>query len=214
MKTVTQRSLNVWGIRTLACLSLSVVSLTAPAKPEVPQQPAFGTLCADGVTVSSGSNASLTKVVNGVMIDDRTKLMWKRCPEGVVGDKCGGGPYTLFDWKSAQAYPSRVTFAGFQDWRLPTRKEMIDAITQGCGKIGYEHRLPFLVGLTNMPIWTSEQSQTNPEYAWISTIPIGSMYVEKSKKFSVRLVRDTARDVPTKTQALDIKKWLPNLLAK
>jgi hypothetical protein len=167
-----------------------VLSTSALALPPA-NAPAEGTLCPDGVTKRiRGARLSSPNLFakSEVMIDDRTNLMWKRCVEGFKGEQCFG-QIKLFNWKEAQAYPKTVSFEGYSDWRLPTTKEVLEVMTYGCGGLDKSANA-FPSNHSKHIVWSPEESSTNPEYAWISVLGSGSMYVEKSMKFPVRLVRN------------------------
>ena len=63
---------------------------------------------------------------DGTVLDPRTKLTWKKCPEGASwsGQRCTGAAFQI-DWFSAVKIAERSEFLGFKDWRLPTYKELV-----------------------------------------------------------------------------------------
>lgn len=82
---------------------------------------------------------------NGTISDTKTKLMWKKCSEGQRGNHCAGTAKT-YTWKGAVDRFRRVSFAGHNDWRIPTIKELrtliycsngtpqYQALDKGCNK--------------------------------------------------------------------------------
>ncbi len=60
---------------------------------------------------------------DGTVIDKRTGLMWLQCTVGLKwnGKNCEGEE-TKLHWQEAKQ--QKVTFAGYSDWRLPTRFEL------------------------------------------------------------------------------------------
>jgi len=64
-------------------------------------------------------------------------LMWKKCPEGTdfKGDVCSG-KYTRFSFSSAIDHAKTSTYAGFNDWRLPTFEELSSLVDCGEGARG------------------------------------------------------------------------------
>lgn len=60
-----------------------------------------------------------------VIRDVSTGLMWKRCPEGLTGNMCDSGEAEEINWQEAMLkYKSDVSYAGYNNWRLPTKNEL------------------------------------------------------------------------------------------
>jgi hypothetical protein len=57
-----------------------------------------------------------------VVLDEITGLMWQRIIDSGPGD--GGG----FVWPAARAHCEELSLAGFSDWRLPTRIELVSLV--------------------------------------------------------------------------------------
>ncbi|EIJ35707.1 DUF1566 domain-containing protein [Thiothrix nivea] len=61
---------------------------------------------------------------NGTVTDTQTGLMWKRCSEGQSGADCSGNP-AEYSWNAAMSkFGEGVSFAGYNDWRMPTIEEL------------------------------------------------------------------------------------------
>jgi hypothetical protein len=60
-------------------------------------------------------------IQNGTVYDQRTGLMWKQCPEGAAGIGCAAGEPQTFKLEDAKRRAREWRFAGYADWRLPTR---------------------------------------------------------------------------------------------
>ena len=54
---------------------------------------------------------------NGTVTDSNTGLMWQKAPAS-----------ERYDWTEAMSYAENLTFAGYNDWRLPTIKELYSLI--------------------------------------------------------------------------------------
>lgn len=89
----------------------------------------------------SASNAS-DKLVSGRYLDNgndtitdtQTKLMWKKCSEGRSGNACGGKAAT-YTWDDAMSrFKSGVSFADYNDWRMPTKDELKTLVYCSNGK--------------------------------------------------------------------------------
>ncbi len=63
--------------------------------------------------------------------DTQTKLMWKKCAEGLSGSNCATGSATTMNWQSALALDGS-TFAGKSDWRLPNVEELRSLVAYNC----------------------------------------------------------------------------------
>lgn len=149
--------------------------------------------------------------------DTKTNLLWKMCSEGQKGMNCAGKP-KVFLWNSPsiimrmKIYFSSKSFAGYNDWRVPTVKEIqsliycsngvYDKKYGGCGgsnSKGIYPRIPKinLSVFPNIGIYQGNIGTSSP-YASAS---LGSYYVDfgdfhadgadgKLSHVYVRLVRD------------------------
>ena len=71
---------------------------------------------------------------NGTVADQNPGLMWKKCLEGQMGAKCFGTAMAL-PWELAQQQAHNLNgqrFAGFNDWRLPNRQELLSIVERQC----------------------------------------------------------------------------------
>ncbi len=104
---------------------------------------------------------------SGTVTDKLTGLTWMRCSLGQVwtGSSCLEQKqwYTWFDWIHARESVSQLEYAGYQDWRLPTREELQTLLELGC----VEPSINLEAFPTTIPgyYWT-ETSDQNPNYAW------------------------------------------------
>jgi Protein of unknown function (DUF1566) len=66
---------------------------------------------------------------DGVLIDPRTNLMWKRCAEGSEwnGTSCSGTPAKR-EWLDTARAIKNSTFLGQSGWRLPTYQELTSIV--------------------------------------------------------------------------------------
>lgn len=61
---------------------------------------------------------------NGTITDNYTGLIWKKCPQGLYGNKCESGSASFREWSKARVECETLNFAGKTGWRLPTAKEL------------------------------------------------------------------------------------------
>jgi hypothetical protein len=124
---------------------------------------------------------------NGTVADQNTGLMWKKCLEGQMGAKCFGTA-TALPWELAQqqAYTNNgQRFAGFNDWRLPSRQELLSIVEHQC-----ENPAANLQIFPHTPaagLWSGDEAGMN---AWSLDFTRGKEY--KSLKGGgkyIRLVR-------------------------
>lgn len=69
---------------------------------------------------------------NGTVTDTVTRLVWKRCSEGLSGNSCETGTAAAFTWPEALSAAASSTFASNSDWRLPTVQELDSIIEYKC----------------------------------------------------------------------------------
>lgn len=88
------------------------------------------------------SNYDYTSI-DGVVIDKVTKLMWQR---DITVKK--------YDWAGAKTYCKDLVLAGYDDWRLPTRIELVSIVN-------YFNKSPAIDAVAFL--WTP------PDYFWTSS---------------------------------------------
>lgn len=129
---------------------------------------------------------------DGTVTDLETSLMWKRCSEGQNGTACIG-TVSSQTWQTALSTAANSTFAGYDDWRLPSAKELYSLVETGCHEPSINSvRFP---NTPNSFFWTSTTSLSNSfsvsmAYAMNIYFGYGSAGVSgKSDGLGVRLVR-------------------------
>ena len=60
---------------------------------------------------------------DGTVSDSKVGVMWKQCVEGLSGNICGNGAIKPYSWHEAFGLKGS-NFAGYSDWRLPTKEEL------------------------------------------------------------------------------------------
>ena len=92
-------------------------------------------LCSAKISATSPTDRFADNL-DGTLTDERTGLMWKKCPEGQSGQDCSTGSATYI-WQNALRQVETVNntpggFAGHTDWRLPNSKELASIIEYSC----------------------------------------------------------------------------------
>lgn len=94
--------------------------------------------CNDYITDEWPNSRYTDETLSGgnVVTDHKTKLMWKKCSEGLSGTNCLTGSLSTHNWKDALDLAETVNnnsgFAGFNDWRLPNIKELRSIAAINC----------------------------------------------------------------------------------
>ena len=116
-----------------------------------------------------------------------TGLMWKRCPQGLSGSTCAIGTAANVTWAAALAQTIADTTAGYDDWRLPNKKEL-ESIVETCGS-SPPINLTVFPGTPSAYFWSSTSAQ-NGGAAWRVLFIEGATNAgAKSNSGMVRLVR-------------------------
>jgi len=125
---------------------------------------------------------------DGTVTDTVTKLIWKRCSEGLSGDSCEKGEPSIFTWQEAQKAAAESRSAGKSNWRLPDIKELNSIIERQCTMPAINEIV--FPATPTMAFWSSSPYAGNSAYAWNVYFPYGiSDGNSKNYRFFVRLVR-------------------------
>lgn len=89
----------------------------------------MGAVCpvhADNTSTSTSTSTLQFNNVDGTITDKATGLMWKRCYEGQIwnGGFCMQLP-TKYNFSEANALTGKISFAGKNDWRVPSIRELL-----------------------------------------------------------------------------------------
>jgi hypothetical protein len=130
---------------------------------------------------------------NGLVLHLPTRLIWQRCPLGQswTGTACSGEA-DLLDWSAALQTADAHEQAGFDDWRLPDRKELASIVETRChspavnGAIFPDHPIS--------AFWTASPASDAADAAWSIDFVEGAIQFESDSQLrAVRLVRGGRR---------------------
>ncbi|WP_417916771.1 DUF1566 domain-containing protein [Candidatus Electronema sp. JC] len=151
------------------------------------------------ITATTSHLVSKAKT-DGTVADSKTRVMWKRCPEGFnyisSNNTCSKAGAIEYSWTNALALPVNANsskFSGYENWRLPNVKELQSIVEEQC----YDPAVNLTVfpdvtaaGLKN--IWSNSPSAVGTGSSWYIDFYYGDMLIasRSADMRGVRLVRD------------------------
>ncbi len=152
---------------------------------------------------------------NGTVQDTQTHLMWKRCPEGLSGMDCSIGERETATYYEALATYQDISYAGYNDWRLPTTQELHTLVycsngikpeyiyiedgywsTKDCSDGDKDYQKPTInqqvfPNNSSDTYWSSSPYVNDTVRAWSVNFEYGNAFehYKSSSKLFVRLVR-------------------------
>lgn len=99
------------------------------------------------------------------VIDHATGLTWQGCPAGLSGASCELGTLAPKTWKNALAVCETSDWGGHDDWRLPSRPEMLSIVDFGS-----------LSPALNQSVFPGVSLEDVKPYFWTSTVQAGSPF--------------------------------------
>lgn len=109
---------------------------------------------------------------DGTVTDKVTGLMWQQCMRGMSGSDCqtGGTPYTG-GWGGGS-----LTFAGYDDWRLPNIKELQSLISDNRSEPAINTNIfPNIIINIGASCFWSESPGISVFYAWMVDFRYGTL---------------------------------------
>lgn len=159
-------------------------------------------LCSLFITpTASAETIGRFQIKQGIVTDSATGLTWMRCPLGMKWEgKTCKGKATSYKWEQALQAASGFSYAGYNDWRLPTIAELKTLVDKSAGNerkgIPYINSVVFPRSICTSKagvacyIWSSTPSTESRNYAWIVYFHNGNDYYDSNNSDSaVRLVR-------------------------
>lgn len=118
-------------------------------------------------------------LASDVLIDSKTGLMWQ---------DNSAAKYTKKDWQGALDFCSELRLAGYDDWRLPTIKELETVV--GVNPRNMDMKKGFKNVGGSGYYWSSSVDESNEEFAWIMNFKRGYEYKNyKTYERHIRCVR-------------------------
>lgn len=133
---------------------------------------------------------------NGTVTHNKTGMIWMRCS---LGQKWNGktctGDGKKYTWNKAMEIAKEFNYAGYNDWRLPTKDEMLSIVEEHC--IGPAINYIIFPQTKSFLYWTATPNANNTyTQAWNINFYDGynnNKYYGKHYYNYVRLVRSSKR---------------------
>lgn len=172
--------------------SNSVAPATKPDSSAIAPKPTQPTETKPTVTKSDSGKLLANRYIDhgdGTITDKQTNLMWKKCSEGASGADCLGGKPVELLWSDAmKQYATSNSFAGYNDWRMPTIEELrtvilcsdgtplAQALSKSCGREIYPFYTshPEAFPHSNIGYWSSSVTDFNPAGVWEIDLYVGT----------------------------------------
>ena len=117
--------------------------------------------CQVDVTAGAPNLASYTDNGNGTIIDNVTGLMWQQ-----------GVPAGTYTWEQSKAYCPTLNIAGRNDWRLPTRIELLSLVDYG--RLAPSINTTYFPSTQLSPFWSSSPYADSSSRAWYGDFNSGT----------------------------------------
>ena len=166
--------------------------------------PSWATQVCKTTSIAATTSHLVSKAkTDGTVADSKTKLMWKRCPEGYsynsTNNICSKSGTIAYTWTNALNGPATVNVTGFpnaeglpnyKNWRLPNIKELHSIIEDQCWNTAVNETVfPSTVEVDFL--WSNSPSATAAGSSWCIDLMYGEMTAGlRSDTHGVRLVRD------------------------
>ncbi len=145
---------------------------------------------------------------DGTVTDMQTRLQWMRCALGQIWkDGSCTGKAAEYPWQQALDAAKKFNYAGYRDWRVPSREELTSLVYCSSGRYEVwekktgareckgEYSKPTIdtTAFPNMPasfFWSASPNASYAGYAWYVYFDYGYDYWDyRSVAYHVRLVR-------------------------
>lgn len=104
------------------------------------------------------------KFYKDVVVDSRTGLMWPR--NANIARKA-------MDWQGAMDWARGLSYAGYSDWRLPTKDELAAFVKRGGNRPADWFNANGFIDVQSMIYWSSSPHAGYPSYVWFVSLELG-----------------------------------------
>jgi hypothetical protein len=126
---------------------------------------------------------------DGTATHTPTGLVWQRCEIGKSwnGKGCLGSA-SAFTWESAKVLTNGYSFAGKDDWRLPSKEELSSLVDYETARPAFNTTI--FPNKTGFRFWSASPYAGDVSAAWAANLEHGSIYYyARSDTLGVHLVR-------------------------
>jgi hypothetical protein len=150
---------------------------------------AMFSLLAAAATASQGQERFTVSPDGTQVQDSTTKLVWRRCAEGLSGPACTGKPMR-FKYAAAKASAERAAKSDGKAWRIPTKDELISLVDKSTKKKPLINVRAFPKTPSEL-FWATRAGSDDNLNAWLVSFATGKVSGNTGEKaFPLRLVRD------------------------
>jgi uncharacterized protein DUF1566 len=123
--------------------------------------------------------------------DASTKLIWRRCAEGLAWDgKACSGKLVKMTYAAAKQNAESAAKQGSKAWRVPSREELLGLVDMAKKKKPHIDAAAF-PQTPAMPFWATRAGSDDDLNAWLVSFANGKVRGNLGQaKFPLRLVRD------------------------
>jgi hypothetical protein len=149
---------------------------------------AFSVL-AIAASASQGANRFVVSADGMEVRDSATKLVWRRCAEGLSAPTCTG-KLSRFKFAAAKADAERVAKSDGKAWRVPTKDELVSLLDKTVKKKPLINVQAFPKTPSEL-FWATRAGTDDDLNAWLVSFATGKVSGNTGQKaFPLRLVRD------------------------
>ena len=134
-----------------------------------------GLQAATGRQAETRNAARFVDNKDGTVLDRQTGLMWLKNGQSTLG---------AITWREAGAFCDGLKYAGYSDWRLPTKKEWATIIDASNQSPALPLKSPFENVVTFLDYWTGNEHTYGPGYVWAVNLYYGKKKFLGKKKYA------------------------------
>lgn len=112
---------------------------------------------------------------DGTILDRETGLLWLKNGKATLG---------AITWQEAGAFCSGLKYAGYTDWRLPTKEEFAAIVDPANQSPALPLKSPFENVVTFLDYWTQNDHTHGPGYAWAVNLYYGNKKFLNKRKYA------------------------------